>query len=356
MPTALMLTEDALPKYNEAQDDTQRIKEIYNYLFMLVEQLRYSLANLGVQNFNETELNNISDSISDPLEEDIGVVTKRITDAEGNISELTMTSSALVSRISDAEGNINQLTVTSEALVNRIGDAEGNINQLSLTAQSLSSRISDAEGNISTISQTVNGLSFSVTNGSSSSIIRLMSGSIQLSSASISFSGMVTFSDLSTSGRTTINGGNITTGTIEAIDISGCTITGSEFKSVLTSSGYNSGTLSFYYQTESYLAGGIVLDDTGSGGIYESRYRMFLYTNNVRGVAFGLKLQSAGSTSIEANQGVYIYGSSYITLDSGGDVTINNPVLIDSSGGTWVFNSQGIFRDGYLLVDTTQGG
>ena len=83
---------------------------------------------------------------------------------------------------------------------------------------------------------------------------------------------------------------------------------------------------------------------------------MFLYTNSVRGVAFGLKLQSAGSTSIEANQGVYIYGSRYITLDSGGDVTINNPVLIDSSGGTWVFNSQGIFRDGYLLVDTTQGG
>lgn len=335
MPTALMLTEDALPKYNEAQDDTQRIKEIYNYLFMLVEQLRYSLANLGVQNFNETELDNISDSISDPLKEDIGMLSHTIENQSGSIAELTLTADALVSRMTNAEGNISTLTQT---------------------ATSLSSRISSAEGDISEISQTVNGLSFSVTNGSSSSIIRLMSGSIQLSSASISFSGMVTFSDLSTSGRTTINGGNITTGTIKAIDISGCTITGSEFKSVLTSRGYNSGTLSFYYQTESYLAGGIVLDDTGSGEIYESRYRMFLYTNNVRGVAFGLKLQSAGSTSIEANQGVYIYGSSYITLDSGGDVTINNPVLIDSSGGTWVFNSQGIFRDGYLLVSTTQGG
>lgn len=335
MPTALMLTEDALPKYNEAQDDTQRIKEIYNYLFMLVEQLRYSLANLGVQNFNETELDNISDSISDPLKEDIGMLSHTIENQSGSIAELTLTADALVSRMTNAEGDISTLTQT---------------------ATSLSSRISSAEGDISEISQTVNGLSFSVTNGSSSSIIRLMSGSIQLSSANITFSGMVTFSDLSTAGRTTINGGNITTGTIEAIDISGCTITGSEFKSVLTSSGYNSGTLSFYYQTESYLAGGIILDDTGSGGIYESRYRMFLYTNNVRGVAFGLKLQSAGSTSIEANQGVYIYGSSYITLDSGSDVTINNPVLIDSSGGTWVFNSQGIFRDGYLLVDTTQGG
>ena len=331
MPTALMLTEDALPKYNEAQDNTQRIKEIYNYLFMLVEQLRYSLANLGVQNFNETELDNISDSISGPLKDDIDVVTKKI---------------------SDVEGNVNELVVSSEALSNRITDAEGNINQLTLTAVSLRSRISDAEGNISEISQTVNGLSFSVTNGSSSSIIRLMSGGIQLSSASITFSGMVTFSDLYTAGRTTINGGNITTGTIEAIDISGCTITGSEFKSVLSENGYNSGTLTFYYQTTSYLAGGIELDDNGSGTTFESKYRMFLYTNSVRGVAFGLKLQSAGSTSIEANQGIYIYGSSYVTFDSGGNVTVNNPVLIDSDGGTWNFNSQGIFRDGYLLVST----
>lgn len=53
---------------------------------------------------------------------------------------------------------------------------------------------------------------------------------MQLSSQSISFSGMVSFTDLSTSGWTTINGDNITTGTIEAIDIYGCTIEGSTFK------------------------------------------------------------------------------------------------------------------------------
>lgn len=61
-----------------------------------------------------------------------------------------------------------------------------------------------------------NGLALSVSNGSYSSTISLTLDGITLSSKSITFSGMVTFSDLSTSGWTTINGDNITTGTLNA--------------------------------------------------------------------------------------------------------------------------------------------
>ena len=89
------------------------------------------------------------------------------------------------------------------------------------------------EGSVSTLTQTVNGFSLSVSNGTSSSTIQLMSGSTVISSKSISFSGMVTFSDLSTNGSTTINGGNITTGEIDAVDIRGVKVYGSRF--------YNSG-------------------------------------------------------------------------------------------------------------------
>lgn len=41
--------------------------------------------------------------------------------------------------------------------------------------------------------------------------ISLKSGNVQISSADINFNGLVTFTDLSTSGATTINGGNVTT-------------------------------------------------------------------------------------------------------------------------------------------------
>lgn len=77
----------------------------------------------------------------------------------------------------------------------------------------------------SEIKQAVDGISLSVTNGETSSSFVLKSGSATLSSGTITFSGVVTFTDLSTAGKTTINGGNITTGSISANRISGGTLT-----------------------------------------------------------------------------------------------------------------------------------
>ncbi len=249
MPTAQMLTEEALPKYRAEDRDSDRIKTIYNYLFMLVEQLRYSLGNISEDNFNAASLDKIKSDISEPIyrriedsdgnistliqtaemlqsrisnaEGDISTLTQtatslssRISDAEGNISNLTQTATSLSSRISDAEGNISSLTQTAGSLSSRISDAEGDISSLTQTAGSLSSRISSAEGSISSISQTVNGISLSVANKEGQSTIKLIRNGIAVSSETIVFSGFVRFTDLSTSGSTTINGNNITTGSI----------------------------------------------------------------------------------------------------------------------------------------------
>lgn len=228
MPTAQMLTEEALPKYRAEDRDSDRIKTIYNYLFMLVEQLRYSLGNISEDNFNAASLDKIKSDISEPIyrriEDSDGNISSliqtaemlqsRISNAEGDISSLTQTANSLSSRISDAEGNISNLTQTATSLTSRISDAEGNISSLTQTAGSLSSRISSAEGDISSIYQTVNGISLSVSNGDGQSTISLVRNGIAVSSETIVFSGFVRFTDLSTSGSTTINGDNITTGSI----------------------------------------------------------------------------------------------------------------------------------------------
>jgi len=182
-----MLTEEALPKYRAEDRDSDRIKTIYNYLFMLVEQLRYSLGNISEDNFNAASLDKIKSDISEPI-------YRRIEDSDGNISTLIQTAEMLQSRISNAEGDISTLTQT---------------------AGSLSSRISSAEGDISSIYQTVNGISLSVANEEGQSTIKLIRNGIAVSSETIVFSGFVRFTDLSTSGSTTINGDNITTGSIK---------------------------------------------------------------------------------------------------------------------------------------------
>ena len=151
------------------------------------------------------------------------------------------------------------------------------------------------------LTQTVNSITLSVSNGESSSTIKLLRDGVVVSSKSISFSGMVTFSDLSTAGQTTINGSNITTGTIDAIDIYGCTIEGSTFRSILQSNGIWGGEIEFCYM------------------------------NYIRGVSFAMKLQSAGGISIEADENIYIYGDSGVTISSGGNIKFYGTVYINDS-------------------------
>ena len=112
----------------------------------------------------------------------------------------------------------------------------------------------------------------------------------------------------------------------------------------------STGNVEFYYIDTSNLAGGIMLDDNGSGTDWESQYRMFIYTNTVGGEAFSLKLLSAGGMSLESNKSIYAYAPEYITFECGGDVKVYNPILIDQEGGTWNFNSEGAFRDGTLMT------
>ena len=305
MPSNLLTADTTFPTLTQEQSTDEKFEKITSYLYMLLEQLRYSMGNLDKENFNDAGMEEIANIITEP-------VYVQLKDDEANIAALTVTAAGLGARLSDAEGNITQLTATTT---------------------SLTSRISDAEGNISSLTQTVNGMTLSVTNGSASSTIRLLANGVQLSSQSISFSGMVSFTDLSTSGWTTINGDNITTGTIEAIDIYGCTIEGSTFQSVLQANGTVGGEIQFCYLNTRYVAGGIRLDDQGAGTEYERTYRMFIYTNYVQGVGFAMKLQSASGISMEADENVFLYAGTRMTIrgDSGiyltGDVYVNGTLL-----------------------------
>lgn len=140
----------------------------------------------------------------------------RIETAEGDISSLQQTASGLTSRIETAEGDVTELQQTAGSLTGRIESAEGDITTLTATANGLTTRVESAEGDVTTIKQWADSLTLSVANGDSSSTIRLMAGSTEISSGSIGFTGVVTFSDLSTwqQDKTIINGGNITTGQI----------------------------------------------------------------------------------------------------------------------------------------------
>ena len=120
------------------------------------------------------------------------------------------------SKIESVEGGLSSLTQTVRGFDTRIENAEGSVSTLSQTVNSFQTRIQTAEGNISTLTQTAGKIEWLIKSGTSASNFTMTDRAIKLVADNIDLSGYVTISALGTAGKTTINAGNITTGTIDA--------------------------------------------------------------------------------------------------------------------------------------------
>lgn len=230
MPSNWLYIDTNFPAFTGEESADEKINTIQNYMYMLVEQLRYSLHNLDLKNMNQTAVKQYENYLTEPIYAKIGdtdgnvadlqITAKglagRLTDAEGNITGLQATAKGLSAQISNAQGDITSLQATAQGLSARMTTAEGNITTLTVTANGLSNSVSNMSGEISTLRQTVNGFRLSASNGTDSSTLTLTSNGVNISSADIYFRGMVTYEDLSGSGKTVINGDNITTGMVNA--------------------------------------------------------------------------------------------------------------------------------------------
>ena len=130
MPSNWLYIDTNFPSFTQKESDGEKIETMQDYLFMLVEQLRYTLHNLDLSNMNKTATDEFVKQITDPI----------------------------YGEIKDAEGNITQVALVAEGLAARIGDAEGNITQLQATAKGLQASISNLDGAITNIKADVNGI------------------------------------------------------------------------------------------------------------------------------------------------------------------------------------------------------
>ncbi len=412
MPSNILNADTGFPSFTEDMTNDQKIDKVMNYLYMLLEQLRYTLANLGVDNFNDAEIDELAAIITDPvyvrLEDEMGNLTSlqvtvngltsrvqntegditvlqqtatslstRVQNNEGKISQVTQTADGLVSRVSTAEGNISTLTQTASGLSSRVSTAEGNISTLTQTANSLKSRISNAEGEVSEIWQEIDGIGLVVSDGelNTASIVAAINdsgSSVMISADKIEMTGTTTFisSSENDDGELEIDGNSL------AITIDGEEDWGNH--DVESDNGIN-----FYYQTSDYAGTylsrmcRIYTKIDGESTSTSSRYSVNIDTwgfVNAEGEAAytALKLGAVGRMSLEAN-GVYIssgFGSinpeknAFITLDAVASTRVrayatysqlesqseSYPSMNPSNG--YCFCTDGIYYDGELLIAT----
>ena len=216
-------------------------------------------------------------------------ITSRVETTESTVTTINGEISNMENRISSAEQKI-----TSSAIINTVttssnwSNQTNAINQANTTANSALEQANTNTSTISTIEQTANKINWVVTSGTSSSNMVLSSDFYNLVSKNITISGYVTFTDLAGAGKSTINGDNITSGTIKGVTIISTINNLRRVKMV------NDG---LYFYSDDKQSGEIHFDSNGEGTASSAKNRFLIKSLG----GYVLKLLSTGDVSIEAN-------------------------------------------------------
>ena len=159
------------------------------------------------QNSAITALNNKTNELVRTVDE----TKSTITSIQGSITNIQDEQGNITSQMATITTEQSEIKQTAQGLTSTVSSIQTSLQNLDGEVETLSSTVS-------TVQQTATGLTSTVTQqGETISEIRQDLDKIDIS-------GYVTFTDLKTSGSTTINGSNITTGYISADRISGGTI------------------------------------------------------------------------------------------------------------------------------------
>ena len=118
------------------------------------------------------------------------------------------------------QGKVLEIQTSVDGLKITAADLAGGLASLELTVDGLRTEVSgklDGEEAQTLIDQSLNSISQRASTAGTTSTLTIKAGDVTLSSAQINFTGMVTISDLSTSGKTIINGDNVTTGALGSV-------------------------------------------------------------------------------------------------------------------------------------------
>ena len=157
MPSNWLYIDTNFPSFTQKESVNDKVETMQDYLFMLVEQLRYTLHNLDLSNMNKTAADEFVKQITDPIYGDI-------KDAEGNITQLQATAQGLSSSISNLNGSVTNLTA--------------DVNGIRAT---VSTKI-DATQAQSIFDQSATGFTLGATSGENGTIFKLNYNGVQVAS------------------------------------------------------------------------------------------------------------------------------------------------------------------------------
>ena len=177
MPTTFQLVETNFPN-GEGKDTQEQINGVYDYLFVLLEQLRYTLFNLDGSNINQNALSEFIKNISEPI-------YAKIEDTDKNVNEISITAKGLDARLSDAVGDITRLDTTAKGLQVSVSNLDGAITNIKTDVNGIRATVRtkiDATQAQSIFDQSAQGFTLGATSGENGTIFTLDYNGAQIAS------------------------------------------------------------------------------------------------------------------------------------------------------------------------------
>ena len=193
-------------------------RDSYEAVGYAVRQAQSSPVNQSLQ-----KLRGKANELTRTIEE----TNSRLTDTAGKLeSQITQTAREIRAEVTAGDNALqSSITQTASQIRAEVKSGDDKLqSSITQTATSIQSEIKTVNGNVSAISQKVNGISATVSgqNGKIAEIsasVDDVESKLSLKADKVEVQGFVSFKDLETSGSTTINGDNITTGTLDGVTL-----------------------------------------------------------------------------------------------------------------------------------------
>ena len=219
MPSNWLYIDTNFPSFTQKESVNDKVETMQDYLFMLVEQLRYTLHNLDLSNMNKAAADGFVKQITDPI-------YGEIKDAEGNITQVALVAEGLAARIGDAEGNITQLQAPSKGLQASVSNLNGSVTNLTADVNGIRATVStkiDATQAQSIFDQSAEGFTLGATSGENGTIFKLKyngaliasTGSIDVCVDAVNIYGTLTATKLRGGSISVVDDDNNECGTIQ---------------------------------------------------------------------------------------------------------------------------------------------
>lgn len=138
MPGNLLTADANLPDLTGSASTEEKLQQIAGYLYTLLEQLRYTLQNLGQENFNDTELKALGETITGPL-------SVQVESAQKGLSELQVQAGEISTRVAGVEGSVSSVTQKATEIESKVTNLNNDFSTVKQTVEGLRVNVSGDE-------------------------------------------------------------------------------------------------------------------------------------------------------------------------------------------------------------------